>query len=233
MAAFIMVERKTAHAILPLSIFRSRQFSGVNAATFLVYAALSGLFFLLMPQLQSNLHYSALRAGAALTPANVIMLVLSPVAGRASARIGARVLMTIGALIAAAGMVLFARVQPGASYLGTVLPATIVFGIGLSILVAPLTSAVLSAVKESDTGIASGINNAVARLAGLIATAALPLAAGIGGSAKLEGDAYAAGYARAMLISAGLCAAGALVALITVRGDHPARMRAKKNAPAT
>ena len=233
MAAFIMVERKTAHAILPLSIFRSRQFSGVNAATFLVYAALSGLFFLLMPQLQSNLHYSALRAGAALTPANVIMLVLSPVAGRASARIGARVLMTVGALIAAAGMVLFARVQPGASYLGTVLPATIVFGIGLSILVAPLTSAVLSAVKESETGIASGINNAVARLAGLIATAALPLAAGIGGSAKLEGDAYAAGYARAMLISAGLCAAGALVALITVRGDHPARMRAKKNAPAT
>lgn len=232
MAAFIIVERRTAHAILPLSIFRSRQFSGVNAATFLVYAALSGLFFLLMPQLQSNLHYSALRAGAALTPANVIMLVLSPVAGRASARIGARVLMTLGGLIAAAGMVLFARVQPGASYLGTVLPATIVFGIGLSILVAPLTSAVLSAVKESDTGIASGINNAVARLAGLIATAALPLAAGIGGSAKLEGDAYAAGYARAMLISAGLCAAGAIVALITVRGDHPARMRAGKNASA-
>jgi len=231
-AAFIIVERHASHAILPLSIFRSRQFSGVNAATFLVYAALSGLFFLLMPQLQSNLHYSALRAGAALTPANVIMLVLSPVAGRASARIGARVLMTVGALIAAAGMVLFARVQPGASYLGTVLPATIVFGIGLSILVAPLTSAVLSAVKESDTGIASGINNAVARLAGLIATAALPLAAGIGGTAKLEGEAYAAGYARAMLISAGLCAAGALVALITVRGDHPARMRAGKNASA-
>src|SRR6478672_7116254 len=104
MAAFIIVERQASHAILPLSIFRSRQFSGVNAATFLVYAALSGLFFLLMPQLQSNLHYSALRAGAALTPANVIMLVLSPVAGRASARIGARVLMTVGALIAAAGM---------------------------------------------------------------------------------------------------------------------------------
>jgi EmrB/QacA subfamily drug resistance transporter len=232
MAAFIILELHVPHAILPLSIFRSRQFSGVNAATFLVYAALSGLFFLLMPQLQSNLHYSALRAGAALTPANVIMLVLSPVAGRASARMGARALMTVGALIAAAGMVWFARVQPGASYLGTVLPATIVFGVGLSILVAPLTSAVLSAVKESETGIASGINNAVARLAGLIATAALPLAAGIGGSAKLEGEAYAAGYARAMLISAGLCAAGALVALITVRGDHPARARTKIKAPA-
>jgi EmrB/QacA subfamily drug resistance transporter len=230
MAAFIVVERHVNHAILPLSIFRSRQFSGVNAATFLVYAALSGLFFLLMPQLQSNLHYSALRAGAALTPANVIMLALSPIAGRASARIGPRVLMTVGALIAAAGMVLFARVQPGAGYLTTILPATVVFGIGLSILVAPLTSAVLSAVPERDTGIASGINNAVARLAGLISTAALPLAAGLGGSAKLEGAAYATGYARAMLISAGLCTTGAVVSLITVRGDHPARQGARQHA---
>jgi EmrB/QacA subfamily drug resistance transporter len=223
MAAFIAVERRVSTPILPLSIFRSRQFSGVNAATFLVYGALSGLFFLLMPQLQSNLKYSALLAGAALTPVNVIMLVVSPISGRASARIGARVLMTVGALIAAAGMLLFARVQPGASYLGTILPATIVFGIGLSILVAPLTSAVLNAVKESDTGIASGINNAVARMAGLIATAALPLAAGLGGAAKLEGAEYAAGYARAMVISAGLCAAGAVVAFATVRKEHPLR----------
>ena len=226
MAAFLVLEQRVSHPILPLAIFRSRQFSGVNAATFLIYAALSGLFFLLMPQLQSNLHYSALLAGAALTPANVIMLIISPIVGRASARTGARVPMTVGAVIAAGGMLLFARVQPGASYLGTVLPATIVFGLGLAILVAPLTSAVLSAVKESDTGIASGINNAVARLAGLIATAALPLAAGLGGSAKLEGAAYAAGYARAMLISAGLCAAGAVVALVTVRNDHPSRSRA-------
>jgi hypothetical protein len=140
------------------------------------------------------------------------------------------VLMTAGALIAAAGMVLFARVQPGASYIGTVLPATLVFGFGLSLLVAPLTSAVLSAVKESDTGIASGINNAVARLAGLISTAALPLAAGLGGSAELEGAAYAEGYARAMLISAGLCAAGALVSLVTVKKDHPTRKATRARA---
>jgi MFS family permease len=180
-----------------------------------------------MPQLQGNLKYSALRAGAALMPANVIMLVLSPIAGRASARVGPRVLMSVGALIAAVGMVLFARVQPGASYVKAILPAIVIFGIGLSILVAPLTSAVLSAVKESETGIASGINNAVARLAGLIATAALPLAAGIGGSAKLVGPEFAAGYARAMLISAGLCAAGAMVAFATVRSEHPSR----KGAP--
>ncbi|MDQ2767153.1 MAG: MFS transporter [Gemmatimonadota bacterium] len=226
-AGFMVVERHASTPILPLAIFRSQQFSGVNATTFLVYAALSGLFFLLMPQLQGNLGYSALRAGAALTPANVLMLVLSPIAGRASARVGPRVLMTVGALVAAVGMVLFARVQPGASYVKTILPAIVIFGIGLSILVAPLTSAVLSAVKESETGIASGINNAVARLAGLIATAALPLAAGIGGSAKLEGPAFAAGYGRAMLICAGLCATGALVALVTVRSEHPSRKGAR------
>jgi EmrB/QacA subfamily drug resistance transporter len=225
MGAFVLVERHAPQPILPLSIFRSRQFSGVNATTFLVYGALSGLFFLLMPQLQENLKYSALRAGAALTPANVIMLILSPITGRLSARIGPRVLMSVGALIAAVGMVLFAGVQPGASYLKTILPATIVFGTGLATMVAPLTSAVLSAVKESDTGLASGINNAVARLAGLIATAALPLAAGIGGAAKLEGAAFAAGYARAMYISAGLCAAGAVVAWVTVRNDDRARSR--------
>ena len=192
----------------------------MNAATFLVYGALSVLFFLLMPQLQGNLHYSALRAGAALTPANVIMLALSPIAGRASARVGPRVLMTVGALIAAGGMLLFARVQADASYVTTTLPATIVFGIGLAILVAPLTSAVLSAVKESDTGIASGINNAVARLAGLIATAAIPLAAGLGGAAKLEGAATRRASRARWSSRAGLCAAGAVVAFATVRsGD--------------
>lgn len=226
MVTFTMVERRVERPILPLTIFRSMQFSGVNATTFLVYGALSGLFFLLMPQLQGNLGYSALRAGAALTPTNVIMLVLSPIAGRMSARIGVRELMTSGAFVAAVGMLLFARVHEGSTYLTTVLPATIIFGVGLSILVAPLTSAVLSAVKESDTGLASGVNNAVARLAGLIATAALPLAAGIGGSAKLEGAAYSAGYVRAMFISAGLCAAGAMVAWATVRNDGGARSTA-------
>ena len=121
-----------------------------------------------------------------------------------------------------------ARVQPGTSYLTTTFPATVVFGLGLATLVAPLTSTVLAAVKQSETGIASGINNAIARLAGLMATAALPLAAGIGGSAKLEGAAFAAGYARAMLISAGLCVAGALVALLTVRNVASPRQRAAK-----
>jgi EmrB/QacA subfamily drug resistance transporter len=206
--------------LLPVTVFKSRQFTGANVTTVLVYAALNGLFFLLMPQLQTNLGYSALAAGAALLPVFVLLLVISPIAGRVGARIGPRIPMTIGAMIAALGMQLFARVQPGTSYVDAVLPAVLVFGFGLAVFVAPLTSAVLEALDERQAGIASGINNAVARLAGLVATAVLPLAAGLGG-VQLGGAAFAHGYARAMSICAGLCVLGGLVALATVRDPLP------------
>jgi EmrB/QacA subfamily drug resistance transporter len=224
LGAFVVVEdrvaRRGAQPLLPLSVFRSRQFTGANVITVLVYAALNALLFLLMPQLQSNLGYSALAAGAALLPANILMLVLSPAAGRLSARIGPRLPMAGGALVTAAGMVLFARVQPGVSYLTTVFPAAAVFGLGLAAFVAPLTTAVLGALDQRDAGIASGVNNAVARLAGLIATAALPLAAGLGGLERLTGPAFTAGFERATWISAGLCAAGAAITLVTISGGR-------------
>ena len=215
--------RQGGSPLLPLGVFRSRQFSGANLMTLLVYGALNGLMFLLMPQLQDNLGYSALTAGAALLPASAIMLTLSPVAGRMAARFGPRIPMAAGAAIAGGGMLLFARVQPGSSYLGTVLPAAMVFGLGLTCMVAPLTAAVLAAVDEREAGVASGINNAAARLAGLLAAAALPLAAGLAGITQLEGRAFAAGYGRAMWICAGLCAAGALVALLTIGGPSANR----------
>jgi EmrB/QacA subfamily drug resistance transporter len=221
LVAFIAVERRAAHPLLPLGIFRSRQFTAANVTTVLVYAALGGLFFLLMPQLQANLGYSALRAGAALLPINLLMIVISPLAGKLSARAGPRWPMAGGAAVAAVGMALFARVQPGGTYVGTVLPGAVVFGVGLSLLVAPLTAAVMGAVEERDAGLASGVNNAAARLAGLLAAAALPLAAGIGGMTSLTGPAFAAGFSRAMWICAGLCAAGAGVALVAIRSGGP------------
>jgi MFS family permease len=212
----LRVARRGAQPLLPMAVFRSRQFTGANVVTVLVYAALNALLFLLMPQLQANLGYSALAAGAALLPANVFMLALSPAAGRLSARIGPRIPMAAGAVVTAVGMALFARVQPGASYLTSVLPAAVVFGLGIAAFVAPLTTAVLGALRPEDAGIASGVNNAVARLAGLVATAALPLAAGLGGLERLTGPAFTAGYERAAWIGAGLCAVAAAVALVTI-----------------
>jgi EmrB/QacA subfamily drug resistance transporter len=223
--AFLLVERRSTSPLLPLDVFASRQFSGANITTLLVYAALTALFLLLMLELQNVLGYGALKAGASLLPINALMLVISPYAGRLAERIGARLPMTFGALIAAAGMALFTRVNAGGSYVASVLPAVIVFGLGLSIFVAPLTSAVLSAVPAERVGVASAVNNAASRLAGLLATAIVPLAAGISGANALQPVQLAQGFTRGMWISAVLCAAGALVALLTIPGT-PASKRA-------
>jgi EmrB/QacA subfamily drug resistance transporter len=220
LAAFVIVElrlaRRGARPLLPIAVFRSLPFTGANVITVLVYAALNALLFLLMPQLQANVGYSALAAGAALLPTSILMLALSPSAGRLSARIGPRLPMAGGALVTAIGVALFARVQPGAPYLTSVFPAAVVFGFGMAAFVAPLTTAVLGALGPGDAGIASGVNNAVARLAGLLATAALPLAAGLGGLQQLSGPAFTAGFERAAWIGAGLCAVAAGIALVTI-----------------
>jgi EmrB/QacA subfamily drug resistance transporter len=221
LVAFVLVEHRTTSPLVPLDIFRVRQFTGVNATTLVVYAALNGLFFLLMLQLQTAMRYSALRAGASLLPINALMLVLSPIAGRAAARVGPRLLMVGGSLIAAGGMLLFARVKPGTNYATSVLPAAVVFGIGLACFVAPLTSVALSALGEKRAGLASGVNNAVARLAGLLAVAGLPLAAGLGGMRELAGAQVSSGFTRAMIICAALCATGSAIAAGTIRGSQP------------
>jgi MFS family permease len=173
--------------------------------------------------LQTTMGYSALRAGASLLPVNALLLVLSPIAGRAAERVGPRPLMVGGSLLAAFGMLLFTRVQPGANYATSVLPAAVVFGAGLGCFVAPLTSVALGALGEERAGLASGVNNAVARLAGLLAVAGLPLAAGLGGVHQLAGAAVSSGFTRAMIICAALCAAGSAIAAVTIRGPEPGR----------
>jgi EmrB/QacA subfamily drug resistance transporter len=223
LVAFVPVERRARSPLVPLDVWRVRQFTGVNATTLAVYAALSGLFFLLMLQLQSAMGYSALEAGASLLPVNVLMLLLSPIAGRMASRIGPRVLVVSGCLVAAAGMLLFTRVKPGAHYATSVVPAAVVFGVGLACLVAPLTSVALSALGERRAGLASGVNNAVARLAALLAVAGIPLAAGLGGARELAGATVSGGFTRAMLVCAALCVAGSAIAAVTVRGSEPGR----------
>jgi MFS family permease len=214
--AFGVVERRSESPLLPPQLFRSRAFTGANLATVLMYAGLNGVILLLVLQLQGNMGYSALRSGASLLPANALMLALSPAAGRFAHRHGARGPMTVGALVAGVGMLLLSRVVPGATYVGALLPAVVVFGLGLSMLVAPLTAAVLAAAPDRDAGVASGVNNAVARLAGLISAAALPVAAGMGGLERLSGLRLTQGFARAMWICSGLALLAAIVAWATV-----------------
>ena len=221
---FFIVEARVKNPLLPLDVFQSREFIGANLNTLLVYAALNGLFFLLMLQLQNGLGYSALKGGASLLPVNALLLVLSPRAGKLAERIGAKLPMAIGSFVAGVGMLLFIRVKPGTSYVATTLPALIVFGIGLGLLVAPLTSAALQSLGAKRAGIASGVNNAAARLAGLLATASIPIAAGIGGSHEPRGQLLASAFVRAMVICASLCAIGALVALVLVRGRHVSKL---------
>jgi len=216
LAAFAIAEHRSKSPLLAPALFRSRAFTGVNVATVLMYAGLNGLILLLVLQLQGNLGYSALASGAALLPANALMLVLAPRAGRYAHRHGGRGPMVIGAIVAAIGMLMFSRVAPGVSYVRTILPAVVVFGLGLSALVAPLTAAVLAAAPATEAGAASGVNNAAARLAGLLAAAALPAAAGIGGLQKLSGLRLTQGYARAMWICAGLAVLAAIVVWATV-----------------
>jgi EmrB/QacA subfamily drug resistance transporter len=213
--AFVVLEAREAAPMLPLALFRSRQFSGANGTTLAVYAALGGAFFLLVIELQIVLGYSALEAGSALLPVTLLMLALSARAGALAQRIGPRLPMTIGPLGVAAGLLLFARVDEGTSYATTVLPGAIVFGLGLALTVAPLTATIMASADAAHLGVASGVNNAVARLAGLLAVAVLPLAVGLdtaGSPTALD-----AGVDRAMLVCAALAAIGGAVALLTVR----------------
>jgi MFS family permease len=214
LVAFLMVEARKQNPMIPLAIFRSQQFSGANAVTFAVYAALGTVTFLLVVHLQTDLGYSALEAGASLLPITACMLLLSARAGALAQRIGPRIPMTVGPLVVAVGMVLLGRVEPGTTYWETVFPALIVLGLGLSLTVAPLTATVLGAVEDAHAGIASAINNAVARIAGLLAVAVLPALAGLTAGQGLD---LADGFSRAMYIAAGLAAIGGVLAFLTIR----------------
>jgi EmrB/QacA subfamily drug resistance transporter len=219
--AFALWERRSRHPMLPLDIFASRQFTAANLVTLVVYGALGGSLFLMPIQLQRVVGFSPLAAGVALIPITVVMLLLSARAGRLSARLGPRLPMTLGPLLVAAGFVLYTRIGPGASYLADVLPGMLVFAFGLTLTVAPLTATVLAAAPSEHAGIASAVNNDVARAAGLFAVAVLPVAAGISGAGALDPGRFDDGFHMAVLIAAALCAAGGLISFIAIRNPTP------------
>ncbi|MFB7664338.1 MFS transporter [Kitasatospora sp. NPDC056138] len=216
---FVLAERRSPDPMLPLELFSSRLFTAVNLVTLCVYGAFSGVFLLLMVQLQTVAGFEPLKAGVSLLPTTLLMLAFSGQAGKLSRRIGPRVPLFVGPLLCAGGVLLMLRIGPGASYWHDVLPAVVVLGAGMTVLVAPLTATVLAAVEVRRAGIASGVNNAAARAAGLFAVAALPALSGLTGEAYRVPSEVDSAFRTAMLICAGLLTAGGLLALATVRGD--------------
>lgn len=217
-AAFLAYERRAAEPMLKLELFRRRNFAVGNLETLTMYAGLSVLFFFLVIFLQQVAGYSALESGLATLPVTVVMFVLSRRFGALADRHGPRLFMGAGPFVAAAGILLLLRTGIETSYLSDVLPAMLVFSLGLSMTVAPLTAAVLADADETDAGIASASNNAVARVAGLIGVTVVSLAV----ASQLPGDTFAPNdqsvdaFHQAIGICAALVAAGGIAGALGI-----------------
>lgn len=218
-ALFVVRERRTPSPMLPPRLFADRQFTGANLATLAVYGALGGSSLFVVLQLQGVLGYGATAAGAATLPTILLITLLSPSAGALATRIGPRLPMSLGPLTVAAGTLLLVGVDGSSPYWLEILPGTVLQGLGMALTVAPLTASVLGAAPDALAGVASGVNNAVARAASLLTIAALPVAVGLSGSDYAEPAAFTDGYRAAMVICAALFAAGGAVAWATIRND--------------
>ena len=215
LVAFLAYERRGSHPMLDLALFRHRNFAAGNLATVAIYAGLAAASFLIPVFLQQVARYAATASGLALLPVTLMMFLLSPRFGRLSARHGPRWFMTAGPLIAALGLAVIGRVGARFSYAGELLPGVLVFGLGLSMTVAPLTAAILGDVDQRHAGVGSAINNAVARVAGLLAVAAV----------GLLGDVSVGWFRRGLLSTAILLASGGLVSAIGIRNPPARRAR--------
>ena len=224
MVAFILAERRSTHPMVPLDIFKSRQFTAANLVTFVVYGALGGLFFLLVVDLQVVGGFKPLAAGLSLLPITMLLLLLSARAGALAQKTGPRFWMTVGPIIAGAGVLLLLRTGTHTDYWTDVFPGVLVFGLGMAATVAPLTTAVLSAASSRHAGVASGVNNAVARAAGLLAVAVVPLVAGISGDDYQNPASFNHGFHVAVVACASLLALGGVIAGLGITNDKAAQM---------
>jgi predicted MFS family arabinose efflux permease len=215
LAAFLWWERHHPEPMLPLGLFMRRNFTFANVETFSVYAGLSTLTFFLVLFVQQLAGYSALKSGLALLPITVVMFVLSPRVGRMSMRLGPRFFMSSGPIIAAASLLGLVWLKPGFNYWYELLPPLVGFSIGLSLTVAPLTATVLADARESDAGIASGVNNAIARVAGLLGIAVVG-ASVAGGGNSLD----VSGFQLSMGITVALICAGGLIGFAGIRNGR-------------
>ena len=218
---FVVFERRHHNALVPIHLFRSRTFSVANVLTLLVYGALGSMLFFLVLQLQVVTGWSPLAAGLATIPLTLVMLLLSSRSGALAARIGPRLPLSVGPLLCAVGTLMLRGIDEDTGYFTGVLPGMLVFSCGLVLLVAPLTSSVLAAAPDRYAGIASGINNAIARTGSLLAVSALPAVVGIGGADYQDPAVFGAGYQQAQLISAVLLLAGAAISFVGLRPGRP------------
>lgn len=219
--AFVVVELRSRAPMVPMHIFRSAQFSATNVVTFLLYGAFAAALFMLGLVLQGPLDYSPLLAGAATVPLTIMMLLFSARAGAIAQRIGPRIPMTVGPLLCAVGLALLTRVAPGRSYAEAVLPGILVFAVGLTFTVAPLTTTALSSVSAHLAGIASGVNNAVARTGSLVAVAAIPVVAGFAAGEAVDDATLLDGFDSVLWVSAAFAVAAGLVSAIWIRRIEP------------
>lgn len=217
LAGFVAYERRRPYPMLPPGLFKIRTFSVANLVTVVVYAALTGANFLVVLGIQRGLGYSALAAGAAMTPLTVIMLAFSARVGGLLPKVGARPLLTAGSILMGAGLALLSGLHPGSSYVGGVLPGVLVMAAGLVLVVTPVTATALADAPPERQGVASGTNNAVARVGGLLAVAVLPAVGGIAGTAAVEPGPLLEGVSAALRFAAAICAAGGLIAWIGLR----------------
>ena len=220
------LQHRSHDPLVPPSLFGDRTFVLSNALTLVVYAALGGVLMVFVLQLQVSLRFSPTAAGVASLPITVIMLLLSARSGKLAQRFGPRWFLVAGPFVVSAAMLLMLRIEPGSTYLGSVLPAVVVFGLGLAIVVAPVTATVLAAAPDRFAGVASGVNNAVARSGSLLAVAVLPAVAGLSGGAYADPVALTAGWRTVCWVCAALTAAGGLIAL-GVRNDVLGTVRAE------
>ena len=229
LVAFVLHQRRTPHALVPLSLFTDRVFTAANICTFAIYGALSAGFLLLVLQLQYVSGYSPLEAGLATMPPTILMLLFSGRAGALGQRIGPRWPLTFGPLIMALGFVIYLKVDGDPNFFLEVLGGGIVSGIGLTLLVAPLTTSVLASAPPDQAGIASGINNAVARTASLLAVAAIPPIAGIAGANFSSPEVFSPGFRTGTLIVVGMLAVAGVLAAVLI--EKPKRFDEVVQAP--
>ncbi len=222
LGAFAMLElRRGDAAMLPPRLFRSGQFTALNVVTLFIYSGLGGVALFVVVELQTVAGFSALVAGTALLPLTLLMLVGAARAGALATRIGPRPLLVAGDLVAALGVGLAGRIGPGANYFTDVVPAAVLVGLGMTLVVAPLTAGVLAAVPDELSGVASGANSAVARAAGLLVVATLPVVVGLSGQEYADPRAFDAAYHDALWYCAGCYAVAALLAATLVRSGRP------------